>query len=187
MFTRFFLGLLLLTFSSLPAFAHTKAVLVKTVDLYESPDKYDKRKVIIVGEAIGDIIFHEKGAWININDDIYAKKSIAEGGKRQGQNSGIGVWVSKKEAKKISFLGDYFHKGDIVQVEGIFNKDCNFHPGEMDIHAVNLTILKKGRKLEHPLNLPLAFFSLVLLAVAAVGFGIRHYVTTRPGFRRIHK
>jgi hypothetical protein len=44
----------------------------------------------------------------------------------------------------VRFLGSYKCKGDTVEVEGIFNRACNEHGGELDIHAARLNVIRGG-------------------------------------------
>lgn len=180
---KFFLLLTLWLFgiAVVPAFS---AQNVKTEELFKDFKSFDGKLVVVEGEVVGDIIYHRSGAWINVNDDVYARKSIAEGNKPQGPNSGIGIWISKKDAKKIRYAGDYFHKGDIVRVEGIFNSNCPEHNGEVDIHARELVIVEPGRRIKHEIDVKLAVIAIGMFIFTAIGYSIRRFHITAPGFRR---
>ncbi len=181
-FLLFLFVLIVLDFSGNVVFA---AYHVKINELYASMKKYDGKQIRIEGEVIGDIVYHRDGAWINVNDDVYSKRSIAEGNKPKGQNSGIGIWVSKEDAKKVKFKGDYFHKGDIVYVEGIFSSNCPKHNGDIDIHAKKFMVVKQGYEIDHDINLKLAMISMGFFIFAASGYSIRRFRITRPGYRRV--
>ncbi|WP_055669960.1 hypothetical protein [Desnuesiella massiliensis] len=98
-------------------------------DLIEGAKQYDNEEVKIKGEAVGEIMKRGKYSWVNIND---------------GSNV-IGVWLSNDIASKISVLGDYKHKGDIIEVKGNFSRDCSEHGGDVDIHASSISIMEKGK------------------------------------------
>lgn len=181
-FLLFLFVLIMLEFSGNAVFA---AYHVKTDELYAAMKKYDREQVSIEGEVVGDIIYHRDGAWINVNDDAYSKRSIAEEGKPKGQNSGIGVWISKEDARKIQYKGDYFHKGDVVYIEGVFNSSCLKHNSDIDIHAKKLMVVKQGYEIDHGINLKLAMISIGFFIFATVGYSIRRFYITRPGYRRV--
>lgn len=98
-------------------------------DLIEGAKQYDNEEIKIKGEAVGEIMKRGKYSWVNIND---------------GSNV-IGVWLNNDLASKISVLGDYKHKGDMIEVKGAFSRDCSEHGGDIDIHASSITIIEKGK------------------------------------------
>jgi hypothetical protein len=117
--------------------------------LIENAGGFDGKTVTFRGEAIG-VMTRGDFAWVNILDGDYA----------------IGVWCRADNAKKVSFIGDYGHVGDIVQVTGTFHMACTEHGGDLDIHADNFTIVATGREVDRSANLPLAALSVVLVVVA---------------------
>lgn len=130
------------------------AVTFTSRELIENAKLLDGRTVTYRGEAITAIMERGDHAWVNVYD---------------GSNA-IGVWCPKKLLKDVRFLGDYKNKGDIVQVEGVFNRACSEHNGELDIHAVRITVLEKG----HPvgelvdgrkINLAIVLFLLTLVMI----------------------
>ncbi len=91
-------------------------------------------------------------SWINLND---------------GDNA-IGVWCKSEFTDSVKFIGDYKNKGDILEVEGTFNRDCPLHGGELDIHANTVHIVKRGYPTkeitdEAKLNASMVIFLTVLL------------------------
>ena len=123
-------------------------------ELIENAKLLDGRSVTYRGEAITAIMERGDHAWVNVYD---------------GSNA-IGVWGPKKLLKDVRFLGDYKNRGDIVQVEGVFNRACSEHNGELDIHAVRVTVLEKGHPVEElvdtgKLNLAIILLLLTLVAV----------------------
>jgi hypothetical protein len=119
-------------------------------ELLDEPASYDGRQVSFRGEVIGMIIKGDH-AWVNIFDN----------------GSAIGVWCRAEEAREISFIGDYTHRGDIVAGTGIFHLACAEHGGDVDIHAISLTVSEKGHVIERPMDV-LLFSVSALIALAAV-------------------
>jgi len=119
--------------------------------LIENANSFDGKTVTFRGEAIG-VMTRGDFAWVNILDGEYA----------------VGVWCRADNAKKVSFIGDYGHVGDTVEVIGTFHMACELteHGGDLDIHADNFTIVATGREVDRSANLPLAALSVVLVVVA---------------------
>lgn len=179
------LVVILFLLSSLDAaMAYQQLYYVKIQELYENPIRYDGTMVGIKGEVVGDILASQGSYWINVNDDSYSLKSIAEGERPRGQNTGAGVVITEEMKKLIKHTGSYHQKGDYVEIIGEYHASCDEHNGEADIHAVELRVLKQGYPIEHSLNIPLAVVSIGLLGVVIVGYLLRYYFITRPGFRR---
>jgi hypothetical protein len=141
--------------------------------LVEEAAKWNGRKVIFTGEAVGEKMVRGLKAWIHLNDDAYMWKNIEEGAKLGGYNSGQAIWVDAGSAGKITYYGNYLHEGDIVKVTGTFHSVCRDHGGDMDIHADTLEIVKIGHPVAHVINYRRAVLGLILLALAGILFWIR--------------
>ena len=127
-------------------FVSNGAILVSGDILKKDGKKYDGEKIIFEGEAIGDIMGRGENRGVNLKDGDFV----------------IGVWMSKKDAEKITYLGRYGVKGDIVRVEGVFNQNCKIHYGETDIHAEKVEIVKKGEIIKEKLDLTKVWLSFIL-------------------------
>jgi len=137
---------------------------VTTEELINNMPAYDGKEVTITGEAIGDVMIRDDSGWVTVNDDIYATRSIEEGGELSGySNIGIAIWAPKGELDQINILGGYKNKGDRVRVTGTFNRACPEHGGDTDIHATSVEVLESG----HPISHPFAWWKLVLVLVLA--------------------
>jgi hypothetical protein len=117
--------------------------------LIENANGFDGKSVTFRGEVIG-VLIRGDFAWVNILDNGYA----------------IGVWSRAGDAKKVSFVGDYSHVGDTVEVIGTFHMACTEHGGDLDIHADNFTVVATGREVDRSASLPLAALSVALAAAA---------------------
>lgn len=116
-----------------------QAVFAKPVDsntLINNALKYNGKIVEFQGEAIGEIMKRGNFAWVNIHD---------------GQNA-IGIFMKYEDARKIKYLGKHLVKGDIVFVKGILNRACKEHGGDLDIHAKQIEIVKRGYKISEKVD-----------------------------------
>ncbi len=142
------LGLALILLGFLPAFAVTGN------DLVEDARFYDGARIEFVGEVVGDIMAREDFVWLNVNDGTRA----------------IGVWAKKDMVKDIKIAGDYNNAGDRIKVNGIFNRACREHGGDLDIHAESIYLIEKGHPIEHPIGFKKIIVTVVLflLLVGAI-------------------
>lgn len=146
---------------------------VASTTLVEEPKRWDGRVVVFVGEAIGDRMVRGKMAWLHLNDDVYQSLNVEEGAALGGYNSGQAIWVSSELAAKVRYFGDYRHEGDIVRVEGEFNRACVEHGGDMDIHASSLEVVRQGHAIRHRLEGKRIFSGILLWVAAGVLLGLR--------------
>lgn len=110
--------------------------LVEINQLVENADDFDQQTVKVTGEAVGEKMKRGNHAWININD---------------GTNA-IGIWMDIMDAENVRYFGSYRYKGDTLKVTGIFNKTCEEHGGESDIHAISLEIEERGQETARPVS-----------------------------------
>lgn len=156
---------------------------VRISDLVENMEEYDGKTVTVEGEVVGDVMSRGEGAWITVNDDPYAERSLEEGGEFAGvSNVGIGVWVDPDMAREIQHTGDYREKGDRVRVAGVFHRACRDHGGETDIHALSLQVLEGGYTFDRPFDWGKLAVALVLFVSTALLWRAREKV--RRGRRR---
>jgi hypothetical protein len=126
--------------------------------LIENSAGFDGKTVTFTGEVIG-VFIRGDYAWVNILDNEVA----------------IGVWCRAEDARKVTVIGDYRHKGDNVEAVGTFYMADPDQGGDLDIHADNFTVLKVGQESSRSPSLPLITFSVVLMIVAIfVAFFLRH-------------
>jgi hypothetical protein len=141
---------------------------VSSSALIEQPAKYNNKRISFEGEVVGDVMARGKFSWININDDPYSRDKKGN----LGYNSGQSVWLPTKLAKKIKRAGGYFWRGDRVLARGVFNRVCGIHGGDMDIHANQLTIVKKGHFVRHPFSVAKALWVLILSALTGAVYAL---------------
>ncbi len=125
---------------------------ISSNELIENAIKYDKQIVIYSGEVIGDIMKRGDGAWINVSDG----------------NNAIGIWLPYSETKIIKYTGQYSYIGDTVKIEGIFNKACPEHGGDLDIHFKKIEVLKEGYIIQKKVNYRNILIAGILLIFAVI-------------------
>ncbi|MBM3308923.1 MAG: DNA-binding protein [Candidatus Altiarchaeales archaeon] len=109
--------------------------------------QYDGKTVIYFGEVVGDVMERGQMAWISVYDGTYA----------------IGVYVPLEMLEENMISGDYHHKGDMIEVTGMFNRACREHGGDTDIHAKSVRVIALGYVVEHPVSMSKVFFTLLVL------------------------
>lgn len=162
---RIILILLLILYSLfLPGAALSKGE-ISINELIENAAKFDGRNVVVRGEAIGDILQRKEGQWINILDNGVA----------------IGVWSGERSnlKKEIEFIGGYKTKGDFLQVTGVFNRVCSEHGGDIDIHAKEVDIIKKGNRLNYESKRFVRLKIAIFLSIAAILALVFNYLRSR--------
>jgi hypothetical protein len=129
-------------------------------DLVSHAGLYNGWIVTFEGEVIGDIMARGDHAWLNVNDGERA----------------IGIWASLAMIRQIKISGDYNHIGDIIEVTGQFNRACSEHGGDLDIHAREIKLIKRGRKVQHPVDPFKMTIGFGLLALTA---GVHLFIVIR--------
>jgi hypothetical protein len=135
-------------------------------DLIEHAKTLDGQEVIVQGEAIGERMDRGDYSWVNIND---------------GTNA-IGIWLKKSEAEKIATYGNYKNIGDTIQVAGVFYRACNDHGGEADLHAISISIVKKGYTVNKQVEDKKIVAAIVLCIIALVLVLVRFKVISSKKF-----
>ncbi len=141
-----------------PASAKT----ISSSELIEKNRFYDGKTISFQGEVVGDVMVRGENAWIHLNDDRYGSENVEEGSKLEGYNSGHAVWCRASDVESIEYVGDYKNSGDVVEVNGVFNRACAEHGGDMDIHADGVELVRRGHAVSHPFNAQRALIALIL-------------------------
>lgn len=162
------LCVLLVTVACVGFPALASAADVSSTALVEEPAVWDGRVVMFTGEAVGEAMVRGDETWLHLNDDAYVDAPIPAGGRPQGYNSGMAVVARTDDAEEITVFGDYRHRGDVVQVSGVFNAACPEHGGDMDIHASSVRVIRAGVPVsEAPSGTSLAMLGAAFIAAAA--------------------
>jgi len=131
-------------------------------DLIENSKKIDNSNISLKGEAIGECMNRGKYSWVNISDGSTA----------------MGIWIDSTLAKNIKNYGQYGYKGDIVQINGTFNRACSEHGGDMDIHASSVKIIETGGSITMPINNSKKVIALILTFTTMI-LSISYYKFTK--------
>jgi len=98
-------------------------------ELLENSSRYNNKRVVVEGEAVGSVLRAKKGTcWININDGTQT----------------IGVNILCRELDKVSFTGRYKRKGDKLRVEGVFLDSGNERFYEAGILGIGVSVVESG-------------------------------------------
>jgi hypothetical protein len=142
---------------------------VTSSELYDCPQTFDGSLVRYRGEVIGGVLGRNEGAWVHLNDDIYAGDTGPLPAHRdfRGGNGGLGVFIPHELADQITHVGGPRTRGDIVEVVGVFHR-VDPATGEVAIlRAANGTVTA-GSPLERPLVPARRAVALGLLGVMLV-------------------
>ena len=145
---------------------------VSSDDLYNCPEFYDAQIVSFQGEVVGAVMRREEGAWLQLNDDVYADLLGPLPAHRdlRGGNSGVGVLVPHEVADEIETVGGPGTRGDLLSVVGLFYR---VDPATLEVAVIRATggqVLRHGEAIAEP-RLPArerVAWVLVVLAVVAV-------------------
>lgn len=143
---------------------------VTSNELYDCPSFYDELVIRYEGEVVGAVLRREQGAWIQVNDDIYAGDvgPLPVHRDFRGGNAGVGVFVQHELANQIRWVGGPRAKGDVIEVIGRFHRvDPNSEVAV--IHAVDGRVLEEGSSLTEE---PLLDRQIAALAAAAVAMAL---------------
>jgi len=125
---------------------------IEITDLIFNSQDFDKKTIKVKGEAIGEIMRRGEDCWININD---------------GKNA-IGIYGSKEKAAIIENFGNYDKIGDKLEIAGEFNRACEEHNGDMDIHYNSISVVEKGKDVHHEVKKSKVYSAIVLAILTSV-------------------
>lgn len=146
------MAVILVGLSETAAAASGPLPVVTSAQLVNDAHRYDGRTVAFKGEVVGSPIVQGDRVWVNVTDGTYA----------------LGVLLPRKDLARIHVFGTYWHKGDVVEVIGVFHRTDPGSGGETDIRASSLTVLRPGRPLSHPVP-PWLLWATVLTVLLAGG------------------
>lgn len=139
-----------------PCFAQEYTI----ASLIEGAKDLDGQAIILEGEVIGDVMFRNDMAWLNVSDETGA----------------IGVWINSNEAKKINITGNYKHQGDKIKINGIFYRALRDQGGEMAIAGNNLELSVNGKEIMHPIQSTRLIILVILGALTSIVYLMKQKV-----------
>ena len=158
---------------------------VTSNDLYDCPETWDGRLVRYEGEVIGGVLRRDHGAWVQLNDDVYAdpRGPLPAHRDYRGGNSGIGVAIPAELADAITSVGGPGHQGDLLEVTGTFHR-VDTSSGEVAvIRAGEGSVVRRGEPFVDVRlrDREIAAVLLGLLALGAAAFERRRAWIRRRG------
>lgn len=138
--------------------------------LYDCPQTYDDSIVRYRGEVVGAVLRRRDGAWVQLNDDIYAGDAGPLPSHRdfRGGNGGVGVFISAELADEITFVGGPSSHGDVLEVVGLFHRVDPIAGEVTVIRAQDGRLTAPGRPFE---DVPLRDRRLLALLLAPIAVG----------------
>ncbi len=128
-------------------------------DLIEHSLSLDHQSVTLEAEVIGEVLERGDHAWVNVND---------------GTNA-IGIYLRLDQTTQLKVFGDYFNVGDKVSIQGVFERSCIEHGGEMDVHAITIHVIKAGHPITHTISAWKFVSSIILLSIALIGLYFKRH------------
>lgn len=147
---------------------------VRSADVLECPDLFDRRIVTFVGEVVGDVLRRPGGAWVLVNDDAYALETgpLHAAGDFRGANSGLSVWLPEELAARVTTPGNARWRGDVIEVTGQLLRVDPADGGSLTIRASQLEVVAPAVEVDRPLNRTQAILAgaLTVLALGVAAF-----------------
>lgn len=143
---------------------------VTSTDLHDCPETYDRALVSFRGEVVGSPMRREAGAWVQLNDDRYARDlgPLPSHRDYRGANEGVAVLLPHDVAERVDWAGGPGRQGDLVEVTGLFRR---VDPDSRDmavIRALDGDVVRPGGA-SGEARLPARERAATLLAALAVG------------------
>ncbi len=141
---------------------------ISSTQVFACPSAFDGLSVTYVGEAIGEVLPRRGGAWVQVNDDIYALEVGPLVGHREqdGFNTGMSVWLPDGLHERIEEVGRPGRRGDVILVRGTLLRADPDDGGGITVRAEELELLAASIEIEDPLHVPQLIVALVLAALA---------------------
>ena len=153
---------------------------VTSSQLYDCPQTFDGALLRYRGEVVGAVLRRNEGAWVHLNDDIYAGDIGPLPAHRdyRGGNGGLGVFIPHELADQISHVGGPRDRGDIVEVIGRFHR-VDEATGEVAILRALQGTVTPGEPLERPLLPARRVVAIILTALMVVTVVAERVLATR--------
>lgn len=159
----------------------TRVVLSVTSNrLYDCPELYDGERVRYRGEVVGAVLQRDDGAWVQLNDDVYAETLGPLPAHRdyRGGNAGVGVFVPHDLANQINWVGGPQTRGDVLEVTGVFNRVDLATAEVAIIRAETGTVAEVGEAFPDPVLADRSIVA-VIVSVIAIGFTVAERIVSR--------
>jgi hypothetical protein len=140
-----------------------------SAQIYACPSAFDGYRITFVGEAIGEILRRDGGAWVQVNDDDYALQVGPIGAhlEQRGFNTGLSVWLPDGLHERIGGVGRPEVRGDVLLLEGMLLRADPADGGGITLRADRMEVLAPSVEVPEVLHTLQAWIA-GLLAVAAL-------------------
>ena len=143
--------------------------LMTSNELLDCPRSWDGQTIRYRGEAVGAVLQRADGAWVQLNDDIYAQTRGPLPTHRDyaGGNAGLGAFIPLELAERIGRVGGPRFRGDVLEIEGQFRRVDGERREAAVIVAHTGIVAGEGRPIEDPVLPERRVIALVLVLLAA--------------------
>lgn len=154
---------------------------VTSAVIVSCPDRFDGLRVTYIGEAVGDLLEREGGAWVLVNDDDYAVTIGPLPGHRdhRGTNGGLSVWLPDPLHEQLTGLGRPQRWGDVIEITGQIIRTDPADGGGLTLRAEELEVLQPSRPMDEPLNGPQLALAIAALLIAGLATAVRQRAASR--------
>jgi hypothetical protein len=142
---------------------------ISSDQIYSCPQAFDGRRIVFAGEAIGELLRRDGGAWLQVNDDGYALEvgPLGRHDDRRGFNSGLSVWLPDGLHEQVEGFGGPSRRGDVLLLEGQLLRADPADGGGTTLRAERMVVLAPSVELDEPLHLLQVWVAGALSALAA--------------------
>ena len=155
---------------------------VESSQVIECPDAFDRQVVTYVGEVVGDILHRDEGAWLLVNDDMYALEVGPLQGHSQfhGGNTGLSVWLPRPLPQLTP--GGPDRRGTVLAIDGFIQRTDPADGGGLTLTALSgdsVRVVAESQAIDRPLNRGQAIAALVFSLVAALAVAVERRAARR--------
>ncbi len=138
--------------------------------LLACPELFDGRTVTFAGEVVGSVMQRGQRAWLQVNDDAYARVlgPLPVSRVAAGSSSSVAVSVSRAAVERLLFVGGADAQGDRIRVVGVFRAADDGDAGNPTIRADSVDVLQVGGRYSRAASPRRVVAAVVCLAVAVL-------------------
>lgn len=143
---------------------------ISSDQIFACPQAFDGRRIVFAGEAIGELLRRDGGAWLQVNDDAYALEvgPLGRHDDLRGFNSGLSVWLPDGMHEQVQGVGGPSRRGDVLLLEGQLLRADPADGGGTTLRADRMVVLAPSVELDEPLHV-LQLLVAAGMAVLAIG------------------
>ena len=134
---------------------------------------FDGAVVRYRGEAVRAVLRRGPRSWVQLNDDPYGLElgPLYDHRTTVGGNSGIPVAIPTSVADTIAYVGGPRHRGDILEVTGVFHRADPRDGGGPAIEADAASITQAGRPVRRSVD-SARLLTATIISIAALGAAV---------------